>query len=127
MLYKSLVNQAVSYIKLTFDLFIQKKHGLLQNFMVIELDDGFYAGYYNLWWCRWNKPLSDIQLMEMYSRQFQLGQASAEGNFWGKKIKQLLISEYLLLMHLIILIMHMVLNGSGRFYFTDIMFKEETA
>lgn len=50
---------------------------------------------------------------------------SAEDIFWEKKAQ--LISEYLFLMHLIILIMHMVLNGSGRFYFVDTMFKEENA
>lgn len=39
--------------------------------------------------------------------------------------RKLLISEYLCLMYLIFLIMYMVLNGSGRFYFVGKMFKEE--
>lgn len=47
--------------------------------------------------------------------------------FEGERGKKLLISEYLCLMHLIFLIMYMVLNISGRFYFAGKMFKEEDA
>lgn len=47
--------------------------------------------------------------------------------FKGERAKKLLISEYLCLMHLIFLIMYMVLNGSGRFYFVGKIFKKENA
>lgn len=47
--------------------------------------------------------------------------------FEGERGKKLLISKYLHLMHLIFLIMYMVLNGSGRFYFVGKMLKEENA
>lgn len=47
--------------------------------------------------------------------------------FEGERGKKQLISEYLCLMHLIFLIMCMVLNRSGRFYFAGKMFKEEDA
>lgn len=71
-----------------------------------------------------DKLLFSMQLIEIDSSNLR---GEVLKLFEGERGKKLLISEYLCLMHLIFLIMYMVLNGSGRFYFVGKMFKEKDA
>lgn len=72
-----------------------------------------------------NKLLFNMQLIEIVDSSNSDGKVLKI--FEGERGKKLLISKYLHLMHLIFLIMCMVLNGSGGFYFVGKMLKEENA
>lgn len=72
-----------------------------------------------------DKLLFNMQLIEIVDCS-NLGGEVLE-IFEGERGKKLLISEYLCLMHLIFLIIYMILNVSGMFYFVGKMFKEEDA
>lgn len=72
-----------------------------------------------------DKLLFNMQLIEIVDSSNLVGEVLKI--FKGERAKKLLISEYLCLMHLIFLIMYMILNWSGRFYFVGKMFKEENA
>lgn len=72
-----------------------------------------------------DKLLFNMQLIEIVDSSNLDGEVLQI--FKGERAKKLLISEYLCLMHLIFLIMYMVLNGSGRFYFVGKIFKKENA